>query len=76
VPTVLRVGGFAFRIYTQDHEPAHVHAYRAGGRCKIGLATGAVSNVLGMKTPDAKEAARIVQAHRALLTVKWEQLHG
>lgn len=76
MPTVLRVGGFSFRIYPNDHEPAHVHAHSAGGRCRVDIATGAVSNVLGMKTPDAKEASRIVQARRALLTLKWEQIHG
>jgi hypothetical protein len=73
---VLRVGRYAFRIYPNDHEPAHVHAHTADGRCKIDIATGEVSNVVGMKTPDAKEASMLVQAHRALLTRKWEQIHG
>lgn len=76
MPTVLRVGRYAFRIYPNDHEPAHVHAHTADGRCKIDIATGEVSNVVGMKTPDAKEASMLVQAHRALLTRKWEQIHG
>jgi hypothetical protein len=73
---VLRVGSFSFRIYTQDHAPPHVHAYNADGRCKVDIGTGQVSKVLGMKSPDAKEASSIVQAHRALLTLKWEQIHG
>ncbi len=76
VPTVLRVGGYAFRIYPNDHAPPHVHAHAGGGRCRIDIATGKVSNVLGMKNPDAKEASAIVQAHSALLTRKWEQIHG
>jgi hypothetical protein len=76
VPTVLRVRGFTFRIYTNDHEPVHVHAHLAGGRCRVDVATGEVSNVLGMKPPDAKEASRIVQAHRVLLTKNWEQIHA
>jgi hypothetical protein len=76
VPTVLRAGGFAFHIYPDDHEPAHVHAYNGDGWCKVEIATDVVIKVVGMKTPDAKEASRIVKAHRALLTRKWEQIHG
>ena len=34
--TVLREGGFRFVIFTDDHEPAHVHVY-GDGEAKIQL---------------------------------------
>jgi hypothetical protein len=33
--TVLRSHGFRIVIYTNDHEPAHVHAINANGEAKI-----------------------------------------
>ena len=37
MPTVLRQDGFEFVIYTNDHEPMHVHAYKGDGEAKIEL---------------------------------------
>jgi hypothetical protein len=37
MPTVLRVEGFPFRIYPADHQPPHIHAYKAGGVARIAL---------------------------------------
>lgn len=33
--TILRVQGFDFRIYTNDHPPAHVHVIKGGGEVVI-----------------------------------------
>lgn len=76
MPTVLRVGGFAFRIYTQEHEPPHVHVYNADGWCRMYIATGAVSKNAGVRPPDVLKAARIVAANEKLLGRKWEEIHG
>jgi hypothetical protein len=39
---VLRVNGWRFVIYSDDHEPPHVHAKRPGGYVKIHLMGPAV----------------------------------
>lgn len=76
MPTVLRVGGFAVRIYGNDHEPAHVHVYGADGWCKVDIGTAAVTKVVGMKNPEVRRAASLTVAHRHLLTREWEEIHG
>jgi hypothetical protein len=76
VPTVLRVGGFAFRIYVNDHQPPHVHVYNADGWCRMYIASGAVSKNAGMRPWDVLQAARIVAANEKLLTRRWEEIHG
>ena len=35
MPTVLRQDGFSFRLYLNDHIPAHVHAFKAEGEAII-----------------------------------------
>ena len=37
MPLVLLEGGFAVRIYLNDHPPAHVHVLNAGGEARIML---------------------------------------
>lgn len=76
MPTVLRVDGFSFRIYTQDHAPPHVHVHNADGWCRMYIATGAVSKKVGMRPPDVLRAERIVAANENFLTRKWEEIHG
>jgi hypothetical protein len=39
MPTVLRKDGFEFMIYTDDHEPAHVHVFKGEGKAKIIIST-------------------------------------
>ncbi len=37
MPTVLRKDGFNFVIYSDDHEPGHVHVKKAGTEVVINL---------------------------------------
>ncbi len=76
MPTVLRVGGFAVRIYKHDHEPAHVHVHNAEGWCKVEIATGRVTKAMAMRPLDALRAARVVEANEKLLARRWEEIHG
>jgi hypothetical protein len=47
MPTLVREGGFAVRIYTLDHPPPHVHVARAGAVVKVDLATCQVIEIVG-----------------------------
>jgi hypothetical protein len=77
MPTVLRVQGFEFTIRLNDHLPAHVHAHKAGGRCKIVIQVDvAMAGSKRMKASDERRALRLARQNVALLRRKWEELHG
>jgi hypothetical protein len=76
MPTVLRVDGFVVHIFENDHPPAHVHVYSAGGSCRVELGTGTVTRAVGLKPRVAIRAAHVVQANGELLNRKWEEIHG
>lgn len=76
MPTVWSERGFIFMIHTNDHEPAHIHAYKAGGVALINLVDLTVLKVVRMKLPEVRIAKRIVAENRALLLEKWEGIHG
>jgi hypothetical protein len=76
MPTVLRQDGFEFVIYTNDHEPVHVHAYKGDGEAKIELSPVAVVGVWEMKKSDARRAKCIVAENQDYLIQKWREIHG
>ena len=76
--TVLRAEGLRVVIFTNDHEPAHVHVF-GDGEAKIDLrSAGGVPELIwadGMSRNEVRRALRIVAANRALLLARWEEIH-
>lgn len=80
MPTIHRESGFAFRIYTHDHEPPHVHAVRDGEVAKISLGdedeAAEVLEVGDMRDRDVIRALRIVEAQWREFLQRWREIHG
>lgn len=80
MPTILRQRGFKFVIHLNDHEPAHVHAWRAGAVAKIGIGHEArapwVLDPGVMQSSDVRRAVRIVESHQETFLKKWDEIHG
>lgn len=77
--TVLRESGFRFVIFTDDHEPAHVHVY-GDGEAKIQL-VGREGEpelvwVQRMKSGEIRKAMAIVVRNRSGFLDRWRQIHG
>lgn len=80
MPTVLNRNGFRFVINTDDHEPAHVHVYKAGKVVLINLGgedvRPYVRKVRRMRKSDVKKALVIASDHQRFLLDQWEAIHG
>jgi hypothetical protein len=80
MPTILTCQGTTFKILTRDHDPAHVHVYRAGDAAKIGLGDEENGPYLmlnvGMKAKDLRQALEIVEQNQAMLLAAWRKYHG
>lgn len=80
MPTIHRERGFEFRIYPNDHAPAHVHAHKGKGEAKINI-QGADGDpefisVQNMSDKDASRAWDIVSRHQDQFLKKWQAYHG
>lgn len=77
--TVFRTQGLRVIIYTNDHQPAHVHVF-GDGQAKINLrgANGAPELVWvdGLSRGEVRRAMRIVAAQQKFLLARWEEIHG
>lgn len=80
MPTVLRVEGFRFFVFPEDHEPPHVHVFKAGEEAKLKLGDEntppEVWDPMEMATHEVRKAARIVEANQAELLAAWRKYHA
>ena len=77
--TVLRTGGFRVVIFTDDHEPAHVHVF-ADGEAKINLSRpGGRPELIwavGMKHADVRKCLKLIEENGEALLARWNEIHG
>ena len=76
MPAVLRRDGFEFVIYFDDHNPPHVHVFKAEGEAKIELDPVLIVGVWNMKKTTARKAKRITEENQAYLLDKWREING
>ncbi len=76
---VHRARGFRFVIYTQDHEPAHLHI-TGQGQAKINLigAEGGPELIysIGIGRADLRRLMGEAITHQARFLAEWERIHG
>ena len=72
--TLLRASGMRFVIYTDDHEPAHLHVY-GDGEARINISLVTVISNRGMSKRDLTRALNIVLEHREMFLGNWRDIH-
>ena len=77
--TIHRAHGLRVIIFTDDHEPAHVHVF-GDGQAKINLIGAAGTPELvwavGMKANDLRRAVQLVEDHQDVFLARWREIHG
>jgi histidinol phosphatase-like PHP family hydrolase len=77
--TIFRAHGLRIVIFSDDHEPAHVHVF-GDGHAKINLlgANGQPELVWaeGMKRNEVRRAMEVVTEQQAVFLVRWRKIHG
>lgn len=77
MPVVVRQKGFRVILYTDDHEPIHVHVEKAGGEVEINVATLELMKTNGsISKKDIRKAVEIVAQNQALIKQKWQVIHN
>jgi len=73
-----RAYGFRFVMFTNDHNPPHVHAFGQGGEAKIVLegATGVTLEwVAGISRGDLRKLMQEARREREHLIARWKAIH-
>ncbi|MDQ3812997.1 MAG: DUF4160 domain-containing protein [Armatimonadota bacterium] len=79
MPTVWRERGFRFVVFSEDHEPAHLHFFKAGDELVVNLGDEDtrpwVRENHGMKPQTLRLAFNIVVRKQEFLLEKWRRIH-
>ena len=79
MPTLFRQDGFRVVIYTDDHEPPHVHVLKGETEVKIDLGSETKPPTIVFsrgKRSDAKKALALVIDRQTNLLEAWRTIHG
>jgi hypothetical protein len=78
MPRVVAVRGYAVKVFTDDHGPAHVHVLKDGILLKISLEPLAfVSARYGRPSErEKRNAVAVVQEHLEACWVVWRRIYG
>ena len=78
MPTIMKLFGLIFRIYTRDHLPPHVHVLSQQGEAIFQIDEEYVSlrDNKGLKPKDINLALSILEENRELIINEWNNIHG
>lgn len=79
MPAFLWTSGFTVLVFTDDHEPAHVHVIRARSRMRFTLGEDHITldKITGRpKKSDVRRAAKIVAENLEACWSAWRKYHG
>ena len=72
--------GFSFIIHLNDHEPSHVHVYKAGAYAQFYLGSKRkpprLRKNIKMKRNEVRRALQLVCKHQKALLKKWRKIHA
>ena len=75
--TLISQDGFDIRMYFDEYELPHVHAFNSGGRAKItignSLTVPTLIQVQEMNAKEAKKAIEIILEHQTQILTKWRE---
>jgi len=61
MPTVLRIEGFRFFFFSDEHLPKHIHIEKGDGYARIELATLKVTDSYNLNFKELKKLIKILQ---------------
>lgn len=73
MPTILRIDGFRFFFYTNDHLPKHIHIEKGEGTAKFHLFPVELVKSKHFKASEISEIRKLVLENRELLNQKWDE---
>lgn len=79
MPTILRSNGFLFVIHPNDHEPPHVHIFRAGAEMIINLGIDGgepvIRDVYRMRNRDIEVALANTRVNNDVFLRRWREVY-
>ncbi len=73
MPTVLRINGFRFFFFSDEHLPFHIHVEKGDGYMRVELETLFITDNYKFSASDVKKILSIVKEHQKELIGAWNE---
>lgn len=73
MPTVIKIDGFRFFFYSNEHLPKHIHIEKAEKTVKFNLEFIELVKSSRFSASELKEIRNLVQENQELLIQKWDE---
>jgi hypothetical protein len=74
MPTVLRIMGYRFYFYMNEHLPRHIHVSKGGGEARIILEPEIeIDSVYDFKANEVRQILKIINENYEFLIDKWNE---
>ena len=73
MPTVLRIDGFRFFFFSDEHLPLHIHVEKGDGYMRIELETFKVTDRYKLSKSDEKKILFLVKEYREKPIGAWHE---
>ena len=73
MPTVLRIDGYRFFFYSNEHLPKHIHVEYGNGVAKFSLDSCELVKAKRLNATDINRIRKLVVENKRLLIAKWDE---
>ncbi|WP_388013532.1 DUF4160 domain-containing protein [Gelatiniphilus marinus] len=73
MPTILRINGFRFFFYSNEHLPIHIHVEKDNKTAKFNLEEIELVKSRGFNASELKEMRKLVSENIAIFKNKWDE---
>ena len=73
MPTVLRVEGFRFFFFSDEHNPSHIHIEKGDAYARIELQTIKITDSYNLNSKELKKLRTLVEKNSNQLTEAWNE---
>ena len=73
MPTVLRVDGFRFFFFSDEHEPKHIHVEKADSYLRVELTTMKVTDSYNISQKDINKILKLIKQNKDNLIGAWDE---
>ncbi len=73
MPTILKIDGFRFFFFSDEHTPEHIHIEKGDSYARIELAELKVTDSYNLNSKELKKLLKLVKENRDKLEGAWNE---
>lgn len=73
---IFRFKNLKFKIWSNDHDPPHVHVHAPEAHAKVNIETLEIMKANGFSEKDLKIIQQQIFKRKMKILEKWEEIHG